>query len=104
MSCFVYFFILSFKTKIPNLFLSRVRNKTASNEILGFIRDYFKRKTSFLFKNSSQVRIISGQEEGTNAWISANYYLNYFEVNYFIFTIILQIIKKINNINKEWKQ
>lgn len=63
-------------------FKYRARNKTASDEILGFIREYFS-ELNFLYKNSSQVRIISGQEEGTNAWISANYYLNYFQVSCF---------------------
>ena len=28
----------------------------------------------------SQVRTLSGQEEGTNAWISANYYNDNFKV------------------------
>ena len=37
------------------------------------------RTTGFLFKKDSQVRILSGQEEGTNAWISANYYQNNFK-------------------------
>lgn len=55
------------------------QNKTASNEIFGYIREFFKDETDFLFKNDSQVRILGGQEEGTDAWISANYYNNNFK-------------------------
>lgn len=40
------------------------------------------RGTGFLFKNDSQVRILSGQEEGTDAWISANYYQDNFKNKY----------------------
>ena len=57
----------------------RVRNKTASDEIFGYVKDYFK-TLDFLFKNMSQARIISGAEEGIDAWISANYYQNNFKV------------------------
>ncbi len=55
-------------------------NKTASDTIFGYIRSYFK-ETEFLFKNDSQVRILNGQEEGINAWISANYFNDKFKVN-----------------------
>jgi len=57
----------------------RARNKTASDEIFGYVRDYFK-SLDYIFKNSSQARIISGKDEGTNAWISANYFENNFNV------------------------
>jgi hypothetical protein len=45
------------------------------------VREYFS-SLDFVFKNNSQARIISGQEEGTNAWISANYFENNFDVRY----------------------
>ena len=32
-----------------------------------------------MYKNQSQARILSGQEEGINAWISANYFENNFD-------------------------
>lgn len=58
--------------------LLEARDKTASDEIFGYIREYFK-ETDFLFKNDSQVRILTGQEEGNNAWISANYFQDNFK-------------------------
>lgn len=42
-----------------------------------------------MFKNSSQVEIISGIDEGTNAWISVNYFLNNFKP--VIFTKLLHL-------------
>ena len=62
-----------------NLIIS-ARNKSASDQIFGYVRDYFA-GLDFLFKNSSQARILSGQEEGINAWISANYFENNFDVD-----------------------
>jgi len=53
------------------------RNKTASDQIFNYAREYF-RTTGFLFKNDTQARIITGQEEGADAWISANYFENNF--------------------------
>jgi hypothetical protein len=43
------------------------------------LRDYFK-TTKYLFKNDSQVRSLSGKEEGINAWIAANYFAGNFKV------------------------
>lgn len=52
-------------------------------EVLNFAREYFA-SSEFLFKNDSQVRIISGQEEGINAWISINYFLDIFNLVSFL--------------------
>ena len=49
------------------------------DETFNFVRSYF-RSLNFLFKNDSQVRTLSGQEEGTNAWIAANYFEQNFKV------------------------
>lgn len=61
--------------------LTRARDKASTDQIFGWIREYL-RGTGFLFKNDSQVRILSGQEEGTDAWISANYYQDNFKNKY----------------------
>ncbi len=41
------------------------------------LRDYFS-ECGFMFKDKSQVKIISGKEEALFAWISANYLENNF--------------------------
>jgi hypothetical protein len=60
-----------------------LKNKTISDQVYGYIREYF-RESKFLFKNDSQARTITGQEEGTSAWISANYFLDNFKPVSFI--------------------
>lgn len=55
------------------------QNKTASDQIFNYVRDYFS-SLGFLYKNSSQVRLLSGSEEGINAFISANYFENNFAI------------------------
>lgn len=58
----------------------RVRNNVQADKVLNFIRDYFNTtQKGFIFNNASQVRIITGQEEGINAWISVNYFQNNFK-------------------------
>jgi hypothetical protein len=49
-----------------------VKNKTHSDLILQHVRNYFK-ISGYLFQNDDQVKIITGQEEGDFAWISANF-------------------------------
>jgi hypothetical protein len=53
-------------------------NNSLVKDIYQYLRAYFK-TTPFKFINESQVRTITGQEEGTNAWISANYFLGNFK-------------------------
>jgi hypothetical protein len=60
----------------------RSTDKAASDAIFAYIREYFQ-ETEFLFKNASQVRILDGQEEGIDAWISANYFNDKFKVSAF---------------------
>jgi len=55
--------------------LLEVRNRTLSEIILGNVRNYF-RQTGYLFTDNSQVKILTGGEEGAYAWISANYLSN----------------------------
>ena len=45
-----------------------------------YARAYF-RTLNFLFADDSQVRTLSGHEEGTSAWIAANYFENNFGAN-----------------------
>ena len=59
--------------------IKRARNKTASDEIIGFIRDYFK-SLDFVFTNVTQARIISGEEEAINGWTAINYIQSNFKV------------------------
>jgi Golgi nucleoside diphosphatase len=55
----------------------RLRDTVKANFVLDIIREFFS-ETGFKFEDPEQVKILSGQEEGTNAWISANYFLNKF--------------------------
>lgn len=52
-------------------------NKVQSDTILNYTRDLFS-ASEFLYKGPEQVQIITGKDEGINAWISTNYYLNNF--------------------------
>jgi hypothetical protein len=60
---------------------------------LDYIRSYFK-TTGFLFSNDSQVDILSGKDEALNAWISANYIENNFDLVFVLFDS-LQTLNKI---------
>ncbi len=53
-------------------------NSTAANQILSDINDYFNASEFLFIENSNQVQIIAGADEGIDAWISVNYFLNKF--------------------------
>ncbi|XP_014343043.1 ectonucleoside triphosphate diphosphohydrolase 3 [Latimeria chalumnae] len=58
--------------------LLKLQNETAANAVLSSIEDYFK----FLPFDFRSARIITEQEEGVFAWITANYFLdNFLEKN-----------------------
>lgn len=54
-------------------------NQTQSDQILGFIRDYFS-TTEFMFSDPKQVKIIDGKDEALFAWVSTNYFLDSYSV------------------------
>ena len=60
------------------MFANRLRNSVLADTILNYVREYFS-KTGFLYNNPSQVKILAGQDEGTTAWISTNYFLRKFK-------------------------
>ncbi|CAD5110721.1 DgyrCDS93 [Dimorphilus gyrociliatus] len=58
--------------------LLKQRNPKAADSILDAVREAFS-STSFHLKNETQnVRILSGEEEGTDSWVAVNYILNKF--------------------------
>lgn len=64
------------KFNFSKLAIYRLRNATLADTILNYIRDYFS-KTSFLYNDQNQVRILSGQEEVSRFFHS---YIYKFEV------------------------
>lgn len=51
----------------------RIRNKEFAENLIHHIRLYFS-QSGFYFKDPSQVKVISGQEEGLLSFIAANYF------------------------------
>lgn len=64
---------------IITLTSSRISNKTQTDLILDYIRDYFS-TTEFFISGRDHVKIISGNDEAVFAWVSTNYFLDIFSV------------------------
>lgn len=62
----------------------RIKNKELAHKLLQGVRDYFK-TLPFMYLSDSQVRIISGPEEGIFAFLASNYIKKEFPLvnNYF---------------------
>ena len=60
-------------------FLISIAAENIANITLVRIRNYFS-KTGYLFNDNNQVIILTGREEVINAWISANYFENNFNL------------------------
>ena len=67
--------------------INRKKNETATNLIMESVRDTLE--TFNIAFNREDARIVSGTEEGVTGWISINYVLNNFGVQFVSIALII---------------